>query len=126
MFISSKLKVYCKVFEFPEYNYYDKKINSNTFFNLNGSETVLNLNSAQRLFKTKCINFYESERKNLKYLDLKQECFRPLHSYNYTSPPHNGVLFYRRYRFFSWHPRVDESSPSDICQQIKNSKIFKK
>ena len=73
-----------------------------------------------------CMNIYKSEKKNLKYINLKQECFRPLENYDYTSPPHNGVLFYRRYSLFSWHPRVDENSPIEVCHEIKNSEIFNK
>lgn len=125
-FIASKFQAYCKVFEFPEYNFYGQVINSNTFFETNGSEIVLELNNEQRLFKTKSLNIYQSEKKNLKYINLKQECFRPLVKYDYSSPPHDGVLFYKRYALFSWHPRVDENSPLDICNEIKNSEIFNK
>ena len=125
-FIASKFQAYCKVFEFPEYNFYGQVINSNTFFETNGSEIVLDLDNKLRLFKTKCMNIYQSEKKNLKYINLKQECFRPLVKYDYSSPPHDGVLFYKRYALFSWHPRVDENSPLDICNEIKNSEIFNK
>ena len=125
-FIVSKLKSHCKVFEFPEYNFYGRTINSNTFFYKNGTEIVIDLDNNQKLFKTKSMNIYKSEKKNLKYINLKQECFRPLASYEYSSPPHDGVLFYRRYSLFSWHPRVDNNSPIDICNEIRNSKIFNK
>ena len=125
-FIVSKLKPYCKLFEFPEYNFHGQVINTNTFFEKNGSEIVLDLDDGQKLFKTKSMNIYQSEKKNLKYFDLKQECFRPLVNYNYSSPPHDGVLFYRRYSLFSWHPRVDENSPIEICDEIKKSEIFNK
>ena len=101
-------------------------INSNTFFETNGSEIVLDLDNEQRLFKTKCMNIYQSEKKNLKYIKLKQECFRPLVNYDYSSPPHEGVVFYIKYSLFSWHPRVDENSPIEICDEIKNSEIFNK
>ncbi len=90
------------------------------------SEVVLELDKEQRLFKTKSMSVYKSEKKNLKYVNLKQECFRPLINYDYSSPPHNGILFYKRYSLFSWHPRVDENSPVEICDQIRNSEIFSK
>ena len=125
-FIAFKLKPYCEVFEFPEYNFHGQVINTNTFFKINGSEIVLDLDSEQRLFKTKSMNVYKSEKKNLKYINLKQECFRPLVNYDYSSPPHNGILFYKRYSLFSWHPRVDENSPIEICDEIRNSEIFNK
>ena len=107
-------------------NFHGQVINTNTFFEKNGSEIVLDLDDRQKLFKTKSMNIYQSEKKNLKYFDLKQECFRPLVNYNYSSPPHDGVLFYRRYSLFSWHPRVDENSPIEICDEIKKSEIFNK
>ncbi len=72
------------------------------------------------------MNIYKSENKNLRYINLKQECFRPLINYNYSSPPYDGVMFYRRYSLFSWHPRVDENSPIEICDEIKKSEIFSK
>ena len=125
-FIVSKLKSFCKVFEFPEYNFHSRVINNNTFFEINGSEIVLDLDHKQKKFKNKSINIYKSEKKNLGYINFKQECFRPLARYDYTSPPHKGVLFYRRYSLFSWHPRVDENSPIEICNKIKNSEIFNK
>ncbi len=125
-FIVSKLKSHCKIFEFPEYNFYGQTINSNTFFDINGTEKIIDLDCKQRVFKAKSMNIYNSEKKNLKYINLKQECFRPLVSYDYSSPPYEGVLFYRRYSLFSWHPRVDECSPLDICNEIINSKIFNK
>ena len=39
-------------------------------------------------------------------------------NYNYSKPPHCGVLFYRRYRLFSWHPRVDSTHPDEISSII--------
>ena len=125
-FIVSKLKLYCKIFEFPEYNFHGRVINTNTFFEINGSEIILDLDNEEKLFKTQCMNIYKSEKKNLKYINLEQECFRPLINYNYSSPPHDGVLFYRRYSLFSWHPRVDQNSPIEICDEIKKSEIFSK
>ena len=62
-FIVSKFQPYCKVFEFPEYNFHGQVINTNTFFETNGSEIVLDLDNEQRLFKTKCMNIYQSEKK---------------------------------------------------------------
>ena len=125
-FIVSKLKAYCKTFEFPEYNFHGRVINTNTFFEINGSEIILDLDYDEKSFKTKCMNIYKSENKNLRYINLKQECFRPLINYNYLSPPYDGVMFYRRYSLFSWHPRVDENSPIEICDEIKKSEIFSK
>lgn len=125
-FLGSKFKNTCKVFEFPEYNFFGKKINSNKFFNSENNEIIIHLNQNQINFKKQCLLSYSSEKKNLNYLKIIQECFRPIRKYNYSKPPHKGILFYRRYSFFSWHPRVDSCTPYDVCAEMKNSKIFYK
>ncbi len=123
-FICSKMLKYCKVYEFPEYNYFGKKINCNSFLDNRGKEQIHLLTNKEILFKKRCINIYKSEKKNLNYIQFEKESFRPLQEYDYLHPPHTGVLFYRRYRFFSWHPRVDGDCPYEICKKIQKSKIF--
>ena len=70
------------------------------------------------------LNIYLSESNNLNYISLKQESYRKLINYDYMKPPHRGTLFYRRFSFFGWHPRVDSDSPELICKCISESKIF--
>ena len=71
-FIVSKLKPYCKIFEFPEYNFHGQVINTNTFFEINGSEIILDLDYEEKLFKTKSMNIYKSEKKILSILILNK------------------------------------------------------
>ncbi len=123
-FICSKMSNYCKVYEFPEYNYFGKKINCNSFFDNRGNEKIHFLSTKEICFKKKCLNIYKSEKKNLNYIKIEKESFRSIQKYDYSQPPHEGILFYRRYRFFSWHPRVDGDTPYEICEIIKKSKIF--
>ena len=122
-FIASKFKKNCKVLEFSEYHFNNKKISSNCFIELQGNEVFINLNNFERDFKKKAIQIYESEKNNVNYIEYKQECFRPIVNYNYFQPPHSGTLFYRRFSFFSWHPRVDSTLPEDICRKFKNSAL---
>ncbi len=123
-FICSKLKRFCKIFEFSEYNFFDNKINCNLFFDKKVKPKIYFLTNEEKKFKKKCLKIYNSEKNNLNYINVEKESFRPLQRYNYCNPPHSGILFYRRFRFFSWHPRVDGDEPKSVCEIIKNSKIF--
>ncbi len=123
-FICSRFKNVKSIFEFAEYNFFNKKINSNLFFNNTNKETILKLSKNDKEFKIKCLKIYDSEKNNLNYVNISQEVFRKLPKHNYNEPPHNGTLFYRRFSFFSWHPRVDSDSPNDVCKKIIRSKLY--
>jgi len=125
-FICSKFIKKYKVYEFPEYNYFDRRINCNTFIKSKSNETVLNLVQNEKEFKKNCLKVYRSEKSNLNYTRYDREMFRELVKYDYSIPPHKGVLFYRRFSFFKWHPKVDGDRPSDIIEKVKRSKIFNK
>ncbi len=114
--IASIFKKRLNIFEYSEYNYYQNKINSNTFIKKTGNEICYQLTNKEVEFKRKALNIYCSEKNNLNYINLKQECYRPLTNYDYNLPPHEGLLFYRRFSLFSWHPRVDSSHPREICK----------
>ena len=124
-FICSKLTSYCKVFEFPEYNYFNKTINCNKFIKNNNNSTIFKLTEEEKEYKRNCLKIYESEKKNLNFININSESFRPLENYDYSRPAHSGVLFYRRFSLFSWHPRVDGDKPRYVCKKIRESKIFK-
>lgn len=125
-FICSKFVNKHKVYEFPEYNYLDRRINCNTFIKLKGNETIINLTKDEKEFKKKCLKVYRSEKSNLTYIKFEIESFRLLMKYDYLNPPHEGLLFYRRFSLFKWHPRVDGDKPLDIIDKIKRSDIFTK
>ena len=74
--------------------------------------------------KKKLLKIYKSESQNLNYVSLEKESYRELFDYDYSSPPHEGTLFYKRFSFFSWHPKVDSDNPDLICKKICESKIF--
>ena len=123
-FICSRFLDLCEIFEFPEYNFFNRKINCNTFIDKNNFEKVIKLNSQEIIFKKKCMDTYRSERRNLNYIRIESEAYRVIKKYDYSKPPHVGVLFYRRFSFFSWHPRVDNDDPNLICKKIIKSKIY--
>ena len=126
-FIASKFNFFknIKVYEFAEYNNYKNKIVSNEFIKLYGNEEIIKLSEDEISFKQKALDLYSSENKNLNYINTKQESYRPINQYDYSKPPHLGTLFYRRFRFFSWHPRVDSTKPEIICSKLTllNKKI---
>ena len=123
-FICSRLKKNCMIYEFAEYNYFEKKINNNYFFCSTEKDKVIFLTSSEKKEKEKLLKIYKSESKNLNYVSFEKESYRELFDYDYTSPPHKGILFYRRFSFFSWHPKVDSDHPNLICKKICESKIF--
>ena len=123
-FICSKFIKTCHVYEFPEYNFYKNSINCNSFPEIKGKHHYIELSREEIMFKQKCLQIYKSEKQNLNYIKILKESYRPIFNYDYTTPPHGGVLFYNRYRFFSWHPRVDSDKPTDICTSILKSKLF--
>jgi LmbE family N-acetylglucosaminyl deacetylase len=123
-FICSRLANKCKIFEFAEYNYFKKKIYSNHFFLSSKKDHVIYLTDKEKREKKNFLKIYKSEQQNLNYISVEQESYRELIKYNYKTPPHKGTLFYRRFSFFGWHPRVDSDHPSLICKKIIDSKIF--
>ena len=66
----------------------------------------------------------QTEKKNLNYVSIANEVYRELPEHDYKKPPHIGILFYRRFSLFSWHPRVDQDTPEEVCQKIMQSEIF--
>ncbi len=123
-FIASRFVKSCSVYEFAEYNFFNGKVNSNHFIKNSNNYVLLLLDEKLKEFKKKGMQTYISEQKNLGYISLNQECYRPISSYDYSNPPHKGRLFYRRFSFFSWHPRVDRDTPNLICNKILNSSIY--
>ncbi len=119
--IASRFRKELNVFEYSEYNNYQNKMNSNTFIKKTGYEVCYQLTEKEIEFKKKALKIYNSEKSNLDYISLKKECYRPIIEYDYNFPPHKGVLFYRRFSFFSWHPRVDSSHPSEICKILNEA-----
>ena len=123
-FICSRLRNNYKVFEYAEYNFSKGKINCNEFVKPTKNEVTIKLSEKEKREKMRLLEIYNSEKGNLDYLKLDKECYRKLNDYDYSKPPHSGRLFYRRFSFFSWHPRVDSDTPEKVSKKIINSEIF--
>ena len=76
------------------------------------------------MLKKELLAVYASEKNNLNFLSPDIEAYRKIENYNYSKPPHEGILFYRRFAIFSWHPRVDSDNPSKICDLIVKSDLY--
>ncbi|MEC8265406.1 MAG: PIG-L family deacetylase [Pseudomonadota bacterium] len=123
-FICSRFKNKCKVYEFAEYNFFDNRIRSNNFFIPSKKDNIIFLTNTEKKEKKRTLEIYKSESSNLNYISFEKESYRELYEYDYKLPPHRGTLFYRRFSFFSWHPKVDSDKPKQICKILINSKIF--
>ena len=122
-FIASKFIKQLNVYEFAEYNNFGGKSVSNTFIGEDTNEEILILNDKEISYKKKMLNIYKSETKNLGHIKVVRETLRKLKSYDYSQRPHKGKLFYERFNLFSWHPRVDGTSPEIVCEILKNTRF---
>lgn len=123
-FICSRVRTISKVYEYAEYNFLKGQINCNEFVKPIKNEVIIRLSEKEKKEKIKLLKIYNSEKGNLDYLSLEKECYRKLYDYDYSKPPHLGKLFYRRFSFFSWHPRVDSDTPENVIKKIITSEIF--
>ncbi|MDD3370257.1 MAG: PIG-L family deacetylase [Alphaproteobacteria bacterium] len=117
--IGFKLKSRLSVLEFPEYNYFGGEMRSQTFISSGTSEHIVTLTLVERAAKRALMEIYASEKSNLSGLKLDQECYRPLTTYDYAQPPHQGTLWYTRFQWVPFrHPRVDYTSPETVSNAI--------
>jgi LmbE family N-acetylglucosaminyl deacetylase len=117
-FMASLFATCAPVWEYSEYNFARGRVGAQGFPYPNGSETVLDLDEAERAAKRALLDVYKSEKRNLGYVGVAREAFRPLARYDYTKPPHEGRTFYQRFQWVPHHPRVDKTRPQDVCGAI--------
>lgn len=102
-----------EVIEFAEYNFAGGRVNANRF--PDGGGEVLTLTGEEMDLKRQLLGLYASERGNLDYVGCVQECRRPLASYDYARPAHEGRLFRERFRWVPFrHPRIDWMAQAHI------------
>jgi hypothetical protein len=106
------------VWEFAEYNNAGGRTRSQEFPDRRGGEIVLELTSEERRIKRELLRGYASEHGNLTHIGAARESFRPLPRHNYGWTPHEGTLFYARYRWVPFHPRVDRTDPSRVYEDL--------
>ncbi|HEX2714461.1 MAG TPA: PIG-L family deacetylase [Candidatus Acidoferrales bacterium] len=117
-FLASTLRNLVDIWEFSEYNSHQGRICSNEFLAPTGTEREIVLDPAERKRKRQLLTVYESERRNLTHVRTEREVFRPLANYDYSRPPHSGKLFYQRFQWVPYHPRVDHTRPYEVCRAI--------
>jgi LmbE family N-acetylglucosaminyl deacetylase len=117
-FLASRLRDRAPVWEFSEYNFFGGEVRSQEFFAPTGEEQVLALDAAEQQRKRTLLALYASEQGNLDYVRTAREVFRPLASYDYTRPPHDGKMFYQRFQWVPYHPRVDHTRPEEVCRAL--------
>jgi LmbE family N-acetylglucosaminyl deacetylase len=109
------------VLEFAEYNLAGGRANSHRFPQPNGTEATVQFASAEQAAKRRALGLYASERRNLGYVALDREVFRPLAAYDYARPPHPGKLWYARFQWVPFrHPGVDLTQPADVTRELVN------
>lgn len=117
-FLASRLRAETGVWEFSEYNFAGGKVRSQQFIRETGGEQRIALSSEEQALKRRALQLYASEKGNLGYVRTEAEVFRPLGTYDYRRPPHAGKLFYQRFQWVPYHPRVDYTHPQQVCQAI--------
>lgn len=119
-FIGAQLAERFTVWEFAEYNFAGGEVRSQSFIQESGDEWVLDLDDAERSRKRALLALYESEQKNLGYVGSEREVLRPLVGYDYARPPHEGRMFYQRFQWVPYHPRIDYCRPEQVCQALQS------
>lgn len=117
--IGFRLKPRLSVLEFAEYNFFGGKAHSQSFIYSDETARIVMLTPDERETKLKALRIYESEAGNLSSIKVDQENYRPLSSYNYEQPPHQGKLWYARFQWVPFrHPRVDFTKPEEVSAAI--------
>lgn len=119
-FLASTLREEAQVWEFSEYNFAGGQVRSQEFASPQGAEERIVLTAEEQAGKRQALKIYASEQGNLGYVRTEQEVFRPLASYSYSRPPHPGKLFYQRFQWVPYHPRVDYTHPEEVCRALVN------
>ena len=117
-YLARRVAERCEVWEFSEYNFEAGRVRSQRFIGPSGGEREIRLDAEAAREKQALLALYASERGNLSCVRCQRECFRPLARYDYTRPPHPGRLFYQRFQWVPWHPRIDHTRPEAVCRAI--------
>ncbi len=116
--LASRLRARLPVWEFSEYHNDGGHVHAQEFVQPVGTELTLSLDGDEVALKRRALEIYGSERSNLGYVGVGREAFRPLADYDYATAPHEGALFYARYRWVWDHPRVDRTDPAEVRRDI--------
>jgi LmbE family N-acetylglucosaminyl deacetylase len=117
-FLASTVRDDVNVWECSEYNHSGGRVQCNEFPFKTGQEKELLLSDDERVLKKKLLETYASECSNLSYVRTEREVFRPIAEYDYSRPPHDGTLFYERYAWAAFHPRVNHIRNAEVARAI--------
>jgi|GEM_PF-469155 len=107
--------------EFSEYNFSGGKAHSQDFPTSTQKEKILHLSALEKTLKAHALHLYASEACNLGYVKTEHETYRPLATYDYTKPPHEGPLWYARFQWVPFkHPRVDFTTSAELCAALSS------
>lgn len=113
------LKKRVSVLEFAEYNYFGGHARSQQFISPDETTRTIDLTEDERRAKRALLGVYASERGNLSYVKCDRESYRPIATYDYFQPPHQGTLWYARFQWVPFrHPRVDFTDPAAVSAAI--------
>jgi LmbE family N-acetylglucosaminyl deacetylase len=117
--VGFRLKKRLSVLEFAEYNFFGGKERSQYFIASDETMRTVILTPDERMAKRAALKLYPSEKNNLFYVNVEQEAYRPLASYDYAHPPHQGKVWYQRYHWVPFrHPRIDRAMPEKVSAAI--------
>jgi LmbE family N-acetylglucosaminyl deacetylase len=107
------------VWEYAAYNFAGGKVSSNWFFDTRGGVIEHHLSRDEARWKRKTLAIYASESANLLHIGLSREAWRPMPRYDYSAPPHAGILFRERFHWVPFrHPRIDFTPSAEIYSLI--------
>lgn len=117
--VGANLSTIVSVLEFAEYNWLNGCCQNNRFPAPTPDTLTFDLTPEERAVKQQLLGLYASERRNLSYVATTRESFRPLASYDYSRPPHPGLLWYRRFQWVPFHhPDVDRTRDVQVSRAI--------
>jgi len=116
--LASRFAERIAVWEYATYNNAGGHTRRQEFPRSMGGEIVLELAGDERTLKRSLLRAYASERGNLGHIGTSREAFRLLPRYDYSKPPHDGTMFYARFRWVPFHPRVDRTDPKDVYRDL--------
>lgn len=117
--IGFKFKTRVSVLEFAEYTFFGGRVQSQKFIAPDETTRIVPLSPDEQRAKHAALRLYASEQSNLSSIGVEQESYRPVATYDYARPPHQGTLWYTRFQWVPFrHPRVDYTKPTEVSRAI--------
>jgi len=99
MIISKEGKTPPVIQEFTSYHGEGRKMVTSRFLHSRADEACVELSEEERVFKEEMLSCYRTQKGALKNFPIGVERFRKAPVYDFSSPPHEGRLFYQH---FDW------------------------